>query len=477
MKKILGNKVNIILVIFIIEVMFLMYFFPVLHDDLLHGSIPLGFNFMPHVNGRYLGNFFGLALAASLFFRVIIKSAIIFLIIFLSKKLLKINKNIYLLIFISLFLFMPKEMFRETIPFTAGFANYVIPIVGILFMMYIHLNNKMYKNNFLTIILFLSIGIFNSLFVEHITIFNLILAIYLLIFSYIKTKKINFIYLSYFVGAIAGLIIMFTNHTYLVTVNGEDTYRAFSTLQEILKKPFAILRAAFFHNYAINFSLIYLIIILFKNKIMKKNYISSFAIFFIILFGLYSFIKLIDSDMLLLGNYTKHFEALITFIFFILIGYLIYLSKLLNKSELYRLLFYIISIIMILAPLVFVSPLGPRCYIITYILMVILIIDLFIIMEKNKIINIKCIFNILTIIILIQLIFYLSIYGSIYSKNNERLKFVNYQLKQKLEVIEIIDLPYPEYLHMPNICSEYGEIVFRNYYNIPENIVLNGYCK
>ena len=453
-----------------------MFSFPILHDDLLHGSILLGFNFMPHVNGRYLGNFFGLALAASLLLRVFVKSIVIFLMIFISKKLLKIDNNIYLLIFISLFLFMPKEMFRETIPFTAGFANYVILIIGILFIINVHFNYKHEKNNLLISIFFLITGIFNSLFVEHITIYNLLLSIYFIIYYYIKTKKINYLYLFYFVGSLVGTIIMFSNPTYLATANGEDTYRAFSSLQEILKKPFAILRAAFFHNHAINFSLIYLMTLLYKNKITKKNYISNFAIFFIILFGLYSFIKLFDSDMLILANYTKHFEALITFVFFISIGYLIYLSKLLNKSEVYRLLFYVISIVMILAPLVLVSPLGPRCYIITYILMIILIVDLYMIMEKNKIVKIKSICNILVIIFLTQLVFYFIVYGSIYLKNSERTRFVSNQLKQKSEIIEIIDLPYPEYLHMSAICSEYGELVFKEFYKIPDDTILNANC-
>lgn len=476
MKKLLNNKFNIILIIFIIEIVFLMYSFPVLHDDLLHGSLPFGLNFMPHVNGRYLGNFFGVVLAGSLVLRVIIKSLVILLIIFLSKKILKIKDNIYLLMFISLILFMPKEMFREIIPFTAGFSNYVIPIVGILFIIYSHFTNKINKNNIYIIILFFLVGIFNSLFAEHIAIFNLILAIYLILYYYLKTKKINCRYLAYFIGSLVGIILMFTNPTYLVAASGEDTYRAFSTFQEILQKPWAILRAAFFHNYIMNFSLIFLGIFLY-NKTKEKNYLTKFVISFILLFGFYSLIKLFNLDIEILVNYTKHFEALLVFTFFLSLGYLVYISKVLTKSQLYRVSFYAISIITNLAPLVMVSPLGPRCYIMPYILMIILIIDLFMILERKKIININKVSNVIITVLVIQMISYLNIYGQIYLKNIERLKSIDKQISQNLETINIINLPYSDYLHMSTFCSEYSKIVLREYYRLPSNIQIDGNCK
>lgn len=252
MKKILKDKINFIIILYIALIILLMYIFPLLHDDLLHGSIGLGFNFMSSINGRYLGNFFSIILASNIYYRVIIKSLVVILIIYISKKLLNIKNKLYLIIFLVLLMFMPKEMFREVFPFTAGFSNYVIPIVGILFIMHSHLNNLFQKYNNYLIPLFLILGIFSSLFVEHITIFNLFLSIYLMLYEYIKNKKINYITLTYFIGSLIGTIIMFTNPSYLVTLSGTDEYRSFSSFKEILTKPWAILRTAFFHNKAVN---------------------------------------------------------------------------------------------------------------------------------------------------------------------------------------------------------------------------------
>lgn len=477
MKKILRNKINIVIIIFILMIISLMYMFPLLHDDLLHGSIGLGFNFMPHVNGRYLGNFFGIILAYSLYYRVIIKSLVIILTIYISKKLLNINNNIYILIFIILFMFMPKEMFRETFPFTAGFANYVIPIVGVLFIMHCHINNHFQKYNNYFIIIFILLGIFNSLFVEHITIFNFLLSIYLIIYEYIKNKRINYITLSYFIGSLIGTIIMFTNPTYLVTLTGNDEYRSFSTFKEMLIKPWAILRAAFFHNKIINFTLIYLMTKVYIKKIKDQNLIAKSLIIFLWLFGIYSLIKIFNADWFFLTNYMKHFETLITFIFFVAIGYILYKSDILKKTEKYRLIFYIITMVIILAPLVIVSPLGPRCYIMVYIMMIIFIIDLLKISEVNEIIKINSLSNILIILASLQIVFYLSIYGTIYYKNIERLKKINQDIGSENSIIEISDLPYSNYLHMGNVCTEYSELVFREYYMIPKDTFIKGECK
>ena len=476
MKKIIDRRFSIVIGIFVLFIIFLTIAFPILHDDLLHGTIGLGFNFMPHVNGRYLGNFFGIALASNIFLRVIIKSLIIILILYVAKKILKVTNKIYLVLFISLFLFMPKEMFRETFPFTSGFANYVIPIVGILFVIHLHLNNQFQKNNICFCICLLLLGIFNSLFVEHITIFNLLLSIYVLLYDYIKNKKINYNVILYFIGSLLGSIIMFTNPTYLVVFKGADEYRSFSSIKELFTKPWAILRATFFHNHFINLVLIFLISIIYINKIQTKSLITKIIMFYLWLFIFYTFIKIFNPYWFILDNYMKPFEALITAGFFIGVIYMLFVSKMLNKSEIYRLSFYVISMISILAPLVVVSPLGPRCYIFVYIIMIILAVDLLMIFTKNKLININYVFDLFFVLVILQMISYLYIYGSIYLVNTKRLKLIDEQISQKVEKIDVINLPFQDYLHVSNFCSDYSKEVFKNYYSLPNNIEIDNNC-
>lgn len=157
---------------------------------------------------------------------------------------------------------------------------------------------------------------------------------------------------------------------------------------------------------------------------MDKDLILKSLIIFLLIFGMYCLIKYFNQDLLIVENYTKHFEALITFIFFISIGFIVYKSKILKNNEIYRLIFYVATMICILAPLVMVSPLGPRCYVMVYILMIIFTVDLSQILYNNKYINFKRLPKLLVFIALCQIVSYLIIYGSIYLTNEDRVNLI-----------------------------------------------------
>ena len=136
------NPNNYMLILSVVFILVLMFIFPLLGDDLLHGKVGVGIEFMSGVNGRYLGNLFGINLSSSLLLRVIIKTAVFIGIIYLIKIISKKKNSLYYLLILSLLLFMPKEIFRQVIVNSSGFGNYVVPTIGILTIIYIHLNNQ-----------------------------------------------------------------------------------------------------------------------------------------------------------------------------------------------------------------------------------------------------------------------------------------------------------------------------------------------
>lgn len=58
------------------------------------------------------------------------------------------------------------------------------------------------------------LGFANTLIVEHLTIYNVILAIYVIVLALIKFRKIFIQYIAYFIGTIAGTALMFSNSVY-----------------------------------------------------------------------------------------------------------------------------------------------------------------------------------------------------------------------------------------------------------------------
>lgn len=474
-KNVKISSIGILSILSVFSIFIMMFIFPLLGDDLLHGKVGIGIHFMQIVNGRYLGNLFGINLSSSLILRILIKSTIFISIIFLIKKIIKEKSLLYYLIILSFFLFMPKEIFRQVIVNSSGFANYVIPVIGVLIIIYIHFNEKEIILKWYNYILFLSLGVINSLFVEHITIFNIILSMYFIIFSYMKNKKINKIYIFYLIGSVIGSYLMFSNPIYLSSFNGTDDYRTLSTtLSGIFGKLFIIVNDAFYINYAINFILSILMIILMKKQIVsKKNFIYKMFASIIIFFAVYQLLKLLNPSWQIFANYQfeNYFSGFITLLYIGIVFITILLSNL-NKNQKYKLLFYIICYLAVLSPLLFVNPIGPRCYFIGYVFLILLVVNLIKIFETKNYFKYKwAIRFIIPIIIIIQFIFYFTIYGKIYIESEKRINFIKTEISKGNKEINFDALPFPDYLHGVEICPEYNELVFRIHYDIEEDIV------
>ena len=137
MKKIFNfTKENHFTIFMMLIMIVLCYLFPYSGDDFAWGT-KIGLErlniWFDNYNGRYSGNLLILLLTRSKLLRIAIESVTIFLIIrymnLLSTKDKKDNK----LLIVLMLLLIPVTIFRPTIAWASGFANYLIPILLILF--------------------------------------------------------------------------------------------------------------------------------------------------------------------------------------------------------------------------------------------------------------------------------------------------------------------------------------------------------
>lgn len=466
MKKILNFfKKNINIFIFILIVLFLvilMFIFPLLGDDLLHGRVGVGIHFMSGVNGRYLGNLFGINLSSNIFIRVIVKVIIICLIVFFSSKIVNKKQSIYFLISLSILLLMPKEIFRQVIVNSSGFGNYVVPIIGILFIIYSHLKGKYNTSNVIWYILFFGVGIFNSLFVEHITIYNFLLSLYLLVYSFKKKNKDKFLYLTFFVGSLIGSVIMFTNPIYFVSMTGNDNYRSITALGDIFNKLFIIINESFFINYFIVILMIILSIIV--CKIVKRKEFKILHLYNLI-FLVYYLLKILNPTWMIFGSKTIYFEGIITLVLFLNIIFIV-LNSCLKNDQKYSLVLFLVSFVLTLIPLLVVNPIGARCYFGGYIFLLLFCLKLICILVEENFMNKQNIKILSCFLLLIIFSFYFSIYGKIYIASNKRLEYINTNISNGASNVLFTSLPYENYLHGAEIWPEYNILVYKLYYNI-----------
>ncbi|HBM98140.1 MAG TPA: hypothetical protein DD413_01805, partial [Ruminococcus sp.] len=191
-----SNRNLIITYAIIFVLLFLLcLLFPYSGDDWAWGS-QIGIDrlnkWFDNYSGRYFGNLIVLALTRSNLLKAVTMSFCLTGIIVIVNKLTGKQKN-GVFIISTVLLFMPVTLLRQAVVWTSGFANYTTSIF--LTLIYICYVNNIYdtekpKNSVIAALPLAVLGFANTLIVEHLTIYNVLLAIYVIIFTFIKFKKI-----------------------------------------------------------------------------------------------------------------------------------------------------------------------------------------------------------------------------------------------------------------------------------------------
>lgn len=462
------------------------YMFPYTHDDWAWGS-SIGIErlncFFYNYNGRWAGNLLVLLLTRFRILRAIVVSSTMTLIVHMIQKNVSCKNKYSKYIGIVLMLLMPVNIIAQSIAWTAGFANYVIPILIVLVVMYLNKNifreqDSQISNKWMVPLLFA--GFVCSLFVEHMTIYNICFSVFIVGYYLIKNKKMIWSNVLYALGSIAGAIVMFSNGAYHQIVNAEDTYRTIEKSNifiKMMKTYFDTFYELFIqNNIVLN---IFICIICFiaiykyiKNKektINKKIKVILYGLtsIFIIFISYNVFIKVVgNNELFVIQKYNNYLQGIMILLYCIsvLITMFICID---NKKRRYRLIFELISTVIISAPLLIVTPIGPRCFLPTYVFLTLFAIDAFDYLFEKTELDISCILKISSIIIMM---FFLIIYGQVYFIECERINYIE-EHNEDSEII-LPNLPFENYMQVPNPLIETFNTRFKLFYNINENSIV-----
>ena len=466
----------------------LTYYFPYSNDDWAWGSsvglerLQSGFK---DYNGRYLGNLLVILLTRSNILKSLFMTITYFGIGYLIKKIVNKNNNGIMVFSILMLFLINRFVFRETIVNTSGFTNYTFNILLVLiFIAYIKdLFKKIdFKEKRYNLVLLFILGVTSTLFMEHITTYLLALCVFICIYSYIKYKKIPKSYLVYFAGVIIGSIIMFTNGAYLHVVKGDDFYRTVTTKQSLIvtmaRNYFNKIQTnAFSRNLITNLVVSILMFgitykFLTNNKVTKwkkyslelLNYISVFYSVFLIIGNMFDF-KVVTGT----SHYVTGFMTAIYCLSLLLIVLLIFFdnSKYYDKSIGCKLVFYMVSIVIILGPLLVLTPVGYRCSSPAIVIYILLASELYnlLIADKNG-----YILRIMLLVLVIVLGSYLHIYHNVYVSNNERYESIKKQISMNMNPVYIKRNGYEKYIWKNNPVSETWEKRLLDFYGLDTNV-------
>ena len=466
----------------------LCFFFPYTGDDWAWGS-QIGLdrlsNWFDNYSGRYFGNLIVLALTRSYVLRNFVIALTITGIIFILYKLTGSSKISFSLL-VSCVVFLPIPIFRQSLTWAAGFSNYGTSIfLTLIYIYYIKdiFSDSPPKYRWFQFLPCLLLGFANTLIVEHLTIYNLLLGLAVCVFTVIKFKKLYIQHISYFAGAVLGTITMFSNSVYRSVAEGTDGYREIANEGGIIQKAIdnyftTIMTEGFLNNVWLNILLAIACVAVWyklKEKTAKKvRFIASISLCIILAYTALSIINGLNPV-----TYTaiaKYCIAMATVLFIAALGIFL-LTLPVSKTDKQHLIFVYLSIGAMIAPLLVVSPIGSRCFFASYILFAYLICRLFHCIDFDN----KMVAKGILIACAAGFIYLSCIYVTIFTADVNRVQKAKEEVAAGSLSVEVKELPYGNYVWCPNPThGSVWETRFKLFYDIDEDVqitVVSNYTK
>ena len=453
-------------------------FFPYSGDDWAWGSY-LGIDrlktFYEDYNGRYLGNLLVTALTRSKTLNIIVMSLSCFGACWMCYKYNSNKRNIHLLFALILFFLMPRTVFMQSIVWTAGFSNYVPSVLmslGYILIIENITGNRVPQYSKYMPISTVLLGFFGALFIENIALFNVCLGFAVIGYTFLKFRKIFFTHIGFFLGSIIGAIWMFSNGAYHNITEGTDGYRnvpkTFEGIIESCKaKGYIICNSLFLSNLLIC-GMVSLLLVFLTIKFLKKstdvkrnaiaitsttaNVITMFLFAFRYFF-IYSAHHIgLDS---LFGFLTyKRWQAVLIGIFIATL----FISVLVcvEKGQKFKMLLPVYCVPVMVAPLLVVHPIGPRCFFAPYLMMMVFAVELFGYIIKDvdlKNINYKSLLFSMGVTVIVQAFIFINIFYPIHKYDQKRADFAKLQSANNENEIVVCSLPNTGYVwcSTPNV--------------------------
>lgn len=467
----------------------LIYLFPYSGDDWAWGS-QIGLDrlavFFKQYNGRYAGNLLVMALTRSKLLNIIFTSASLVLVCLLPKLYSGSKKLSAALLAFALFLLTPKSVWVQSVVWTAGFTNYIPPVI--LTMIYLTLVRNIFSDEKpvygkLMPLATAIIGFVASLFMENITLYGVALSACVILFALIKHKKVFAPHISNLIGSIGGTVFMFSNSAYGAIANAEDGYRSTALsegLFDTIKSHVKTIGDIFFVNNIVMLTVISILCVILtfvylkscENRGMKIISCSAVAVNLICLVLLYS--KKIFGYWLVGINLMQAETVMNFFIFFIAIVYFLAICVTVvicieDKNRMWATAFVLLSVPVLIAPLLVVNPIGPRCFFPPYFLCIVLCVCLYDsvtgALENEKAFE-SSVCTAFAAIAAAAFIFTVSIYAPIHKYDMKRNEYAVKQSELGYEKITVCKLPYTSYVWTGDPSNEPWIERYKLYYGI-----------
>lgn len=428
-------------------------------------------------NGRYLGDLTEVLITRSFTARVVFMSVFCTGVIYLLWRLIGIKHVHNGIVVFFLVLSLPTDIFAETYGWGAGFSNY---IMGAFFSL-------LYLNIIKTIIepgptvyprgawlAMIPLGIASELFIEHVTLYNFVVAAAVMVYTYIRNRKIHLLHATYFLSVLAGMAIMFSNPAYMKMLHG--TYgvgRSVAFMEHKTSLFMKIMNAAgeiypfyIFDNTVLIIAMSFLgILLLYSTKSLRKVY-SWILTGILVSFVIYKILWMGTDHVRFNG--LRPLEGFYSLVYLIAVFMVIGLT-IKDKMSRFRSLFYLLSSGVLAAPFLIISPHSPREFLSSYLMLALLVAELVNVVIKPSMW--KLVWRCSSIGAVSMMMMYFGVFTRIGQTTHLRNHEIHHQLAEQAKVMKITKYRYTQFMKesAPN-KGTWTYKTFTLYYHIPKNV-------
>jgi len=467
---------------------------PYTHDDWDWG-ISNGIRQLVHatLNARYVGNFFAVVMTRSEILKTLIMGTGCFLIPYglaayaaQEQREQQQERKLRAFLLCNVLLFtLPREIWRQTYGWVAGFANYSVSIVFLL--VWIREIGEAFSRKSADpgaggreLLLCFAGSVLVQLFLENLAIYTVLLSLFLCGIHFARNRKIPLKSILMVLGAIVGLLIMFSSRIYGSlwstgeAVNGYRSlsvgtqYSLMTAIYMLLSQAAVLAPLIFEENPVLCLTVLGLLTVLLLQKQQQKGFVYALcaANGLFALYVLYSYISTPAAAQL------EGFPALVVngaFFLTVTAETVIVLQG--RKETLGAALTIWFSVPGVILPLVFTLETGNRLFFTSDVFFV-----LFAAVLLMEVAEKSCLKKITVLLLtgaLLLMCFYGYIYHAIGVCKRERDGLMARAAAEKASSVTLPHYPFEDYLWAPNPVGEKRETFFRTFYRLPEDIEIH----
>ncbi|MBE6877403.1 MAG: hypothetical protein E7496_11930 [Ruminococcus sp.] len=409
-------------------------------------------------NGRYFSNMITFLMVRNEYLRWIIYFFGSLLLFFLMTSILKKSSlcewKAYAVVSISMLL-LPFRLVRNVTNWVSGFPNYMLSAVFVFFYLHyfcipVFSREKVpeFKGKSLCLLL---LGFLSALFVENVTIYILMLSVFMIIFSAFRMRKADIGHILYLVGAVAGTVLMFSDRNYhSVIVESSDSAGArftdFSMLEIIMKIYNKIIPLYIKPFFVCHLVLAVCLVKLYFQKYTEKSSpkYAKPCLAVVILFAFYSATTQIyaDFEVTRLNYLTRALETALTFLYLISLIYLYY--QFLSRELFQKCCLFLVSHLLVVAPFLIANPVTGRCFFTEYLFWVLMTGTVLAGVPETEGVQKKMEQLLICSGVLVCTAIFSFMHISNKYYDNFRIKYLKEQLDSDVQILSLIEIPYPD---------------------------------